>query len=188
MFLASRLCFFMILTCSWVSWPKNDTERIWNHLKKPVLDPKHVKLVQKFVFWGNSKTVKKSRAMFHRNCEVRSMKCKRGENFRAERGETPKFRRQKPDFCSNVACFGSKTCFLRWFHIRSVSFFGQETQEHVETIKNAVWGSKTIFFLKHALKRVCFPGGEVPWRAFLEGFPASFLARSAAQSIYWFIL
>ena len=49
--LASRQCFLMVLTCSWVSWPKNDAERIWNHLKKPVLDPKCAKFDQKSGFW-----------------------------------------------------------------------------------------------------------------------------------------
>jgi len=38
-------------------------------------------------------------------------------------------------FFTITACFGSKTCFLRWFHNRSVSFFGQETQERIKTIK-----------------------------------------------------
>ena len=50
-FLASRQCFLIVLTCSWVFWPKNDTERIWNYLKKPVLDPKCAELNQKSSFW-----------------------------------------------------------------------------------------------------------------------------------------
>ena len=35
----------------------------------------------------------------------------------------------------NSACFGFKIGFLKKFLDRSVSFFGQETQEHVKTIK-----------------------------------------------------
>ena len=46
-FLASRRRFLMVLTCSWVSWPKNDTEWLWNHLKKQVLEPKRAVLVKK---------------------------------------------------------------------------------------------------------------------------------------------
>ena len=42
---------FITLACSWSFWPKNDTERIWNHLKKPVLDLKREKLNQKSGFW-----------------------------------------------------------------------------------------------------------------------------------------
>ena len=49
-FLASRHCFLIVLTCSWVFWPKNDIERIWNFLKKPVLDPKREKFDQKSPF------------------------------------------------------------------------------------------------------------------------------------------
>ena len=49
-FWASRQSFLMVLTCSWVFWSKNDTERICNYLKKPVLDPKGVKLFQKSPF------------------------------------------------------------------------------------------------------------------------------------------
>ena len=37
------------------------------------------------------------------------------------------------------------------------SFFGQKTQEHVKTIKNIVWRSKTTFFVKMCLnKKICF--------------------------------
>ena len=46
-FFVYRQRFFMVLTCSWIFWPKNDTERIWNYLKKQVLDPKHVKFAEK---------------------------------------------------------------------------------------------------------------------------------------------
>ena len=41
--LVSRQRFLMVLTCSWVSWPKNDAERSRNYFKKSVLDPKHAK-------------------------------------------------------------------------------------------------------------------------------------------------
>ena len=33
LFFASRQRSLMVLTCSWASWPKKDTERIWNYLK-----------------------------------------------------------------------------------------------------------------------------------------------------------
>ena len=46
LFWASRQHFLMVLTCSWVSWPKNDAERSRNYFKKSVLDPKHVKFDQ----------------------------------------------------------------------------------------------------------------------------------------------
>ena len=42
--------FLIMLACSWVFWPKNDTERIWNYLKKHVLDPKRAKFDQKSAF------------------------------------------------------------------------------------------------------------------------------------------
>ena len=50
LFLASRQLVLIVLMCSWVLWPKNDTERIWNYLKKQVLDPKRSKLDQKSLF------------------------------------------------------------------------------------------------------------------------------------------
>ena len=43
---ASRQWFLMVLTCSWVSWPKNDAERFGNYFKKSVLDPEHSKFDQ----------------------------------------------------------------------------------------------------------------------------------------------
>ena len=47
-----KICFLAssVLTCSWVFWPKNNTERIWNYLKKQVLSPKCGKLDQKSDF------------------------------------------------------------------------------------------------------------------------------------------
>ena len=44
-FFAFRQRFLMVLTCSWVFWAKNDTERLWNYLRKQVLEPKRVVLV-----------------------------------------------------------------------------------------------------------------------------------------------
>ena len=41
--------FLIVLTCSWVFWPKNYTERIWNHLKKQVLKPNCVVMVKNMV-------------------------------------------------------------------------------------------------------------------------------------------
>ena len=66
------------------------------------------------------------------------------------------------DFWSNFAHLGSKTCFLRWFHIRSVSFFGQETYEHVKTIKKCCLETQNDIFRKNAFKHRC---------VFLGGFP-----------------
>ena len=43
---ASRHCFWIVLTCSWVSWPKNDAERSRNYFNKSALDPKHAKFDQ----------------------------------------------------------------------------------------------------------------------------------------------
>ena len=107
MFFASGQCFLMVLMCSWVFWPRNDTERLWNHLKRQVLEPKQAVTVKK-------KTKK--------------------------------------------VCCGSNTCFLRWFHNRSVSFLGQETQEHIKTIKKRCLEVKNdIFSYKCILKKVCFP-------------------------------
>ena len=42
-FSVSRQRFLMVLTCSWVSWCKNDTERSRNFFKKQILNPKHAK-------------------------------------------------------------------------------------------------------------------------------------------------
>ena len=41
---ASRQWFFMVLACSWVSWPKNNVERSRNFFEKQILNPKHAKL------------------------------------------------------------------------------------------------------------------------------------------------
>ena len=43
LFSASRQRFLMVLTCSWVSWRKNDTERSRNLFKKQILNPQHGK-------------------------------------------------------------------------------------------------------------------------------------------------
>ena len=54
----------------------------------------------------------------------------------------------------NFACFGSKTCFLRWFHNRSVSFLHQETYEYVKTIKKRCLEAKNyILFRKNEFKK-----------------------------------
>ena len=55
-------------------------------------------------------------------------------------------------FWSIFACFGSKADFLKKFLDRSALFFGQETHEHVQTIKNAVWNQKLSFFRKNAFE------------------------------------
>ena len=57
--------------------------------------------------------------------------------------------------------FVSKTCFLMWFHIRSVSCFGEKTQEHVKTIrKRCLEAKKILIFYKKEVfkkKRCVFP-------------------------------
>ena len=40
-FFCLQTTFFMVLSCSWVSWHKNDTERSRNFFKKQILNPKH---------------------------------------------------------------------------------------------------------------------------------------------------
>ena len=60
-------------------------------------------------------------------------------------------------FWSNFACFGSKTYFLKYFRRRSASFFGQETHEHVKTIKKHCLKAKNEIFRKSELKKVCCP-------------------------------
>ena len=49
---------------------------------------------------------------------------------------------------TKTAHFGFKTCFLRRFHNRSVSFFGQKTQEHDKTIEKRCLEAKIDFFHK----------------------------------------
>ena len=49
-FLPSRQRFLMVLTCSWVSWPKDDAERSRNFVKKSVLNPKRAKLIKNIFF------------------------------------------------------------------------------------------------------------------------------------------
>ena len=44
--LGLQTSFFMVLTCSWVSWLKNDAERSRNFFKKQILNPKHVRFNQ----------------------------------------------------------------------------------------------------------------------------------------------
>ena len=36
---------------------------------------------------------------------------------------------------TKIARLGSRTCFLREFHNRSEAYFGQKSEEHVETFK-----------------------------------------------------
>ena len=50
----------------------------------------------------------------------------------------------------NFACFGFKIRFLKKFLDRSVSFFGQETHEHVKTIKKRCLEAKNNIFRKTA--------------------------------------
>ena len=80
---------------------------------------------------------------------------------------------------TKTAHFGSITCF---FEVISRSFciiFGQKTEEHGKTIKKCM-EAKNIDFHKSGFKK-----GVFSWRVSLEGFLASFLAKSAAdQQIY----
>ena len=108
--LASRQRFLIVLTCSWVFWPKNNTERIWNYLKKLVLDPKHAKLDQKSPFRISADRVSPWRFP----PLLQSTDC----SLRQGAGGT------------EFARFGSRTCFLRWFYKRSQAYFGQKPEEY----------------------------------------------------------
>ena len=56
---------------------------------------------------------------------------------------------------TTTARFYSKTCLLRWFHNRLVLLFGQETQEHVKTIKKrCLEVKKRRCFIKMHLKNM----------------------------------
>ena len=55
---------------------------------------------------------------------------------------------------TKTARFSSKNCFLRQFHNRSESYFGQKSQEHVKTMKNIVFVLETFcFFNEEVFKR-----------------------------------
>ena len=47
-----------------------------------------------------------------------------------------------------IARFGSRTCFLRWFHNRSETYFGQNSEEHAKTIKTRHMEVKNDDFLE----------------------------------------
>ena len=66
-------------------------------------------------------------------------------------------------FWFNFACFGFKIWFLKKFLDRSVSFLGQETHEHVKTIKKRFLETSNVFFAKIHFKKICFPG-RFPFR------------------------
>ena len=74
---------------------------------------------------------------------------------------------QTLEFWFNFACSGFKIGFLKKFLDRSASLFGQETHEHVKTIKKHCLEAKNIIFIKNALKRmfsweVSLPGVRRP--------------------------
>ena len=70
---------------------------------------------------------------------------------------------RKSGFWFNFACFGFKICFLKKLRDRSVSFFGQETHEHVKTIKKHCLEAKNNIFSKNAFEnRYVFLGGFPP--------------------------
>ena len=46
----SRQRFFMVLTCSWAFWLNYDTERLWNHIKKQVLEPQRALLRKSYLY------------------------------------------------------------------------------------------------------------------------------------------
>ena len=62
-FLASRQRFFIVLTCSWVFLPKNDTERLWYHLQNQVLESKRAVMVKNLPHLLNT-TAKKMQQAF----------------------------------------------------------------------------------------------------------------------------
>ena len=55
---------------------------------------------------------------------------------------------------TNLARFGSKSHFLMKFLDDSASFFGQETHEHVKTIKKGCLEAKNGIFVKMHLKKM----------------------------------
>ena len=82
---------------------------------------------------------------------------------------------RQSDGGTKTARVGSKTCFLRWFHNRSEAYFCNKSKEHVKTIWNDVFVAKTLISYRHVI--------HIEIIFFLEGFPASFLAKSADQLI-----
>ena len=79
-------------------------------------------------------------------------------------------------FVSNLTCFGFKIVFLKKFLDRSASFFGQETHEHVKTIKKLGLEAKNGIFLKSFLGKNIIFGLQT---TFFDGFNMlmSFLAE-----------
>ena len=60
-------------------------------------------------------------------------------------------------FGSNFTCCGFKIVFLKKFLDRSASLFGQETHEHVETIKKLCLETKnTIFINFYVIALFCY--------------------------------
>ena len=58
---------------------------------------------------------------------------------------------------AKTPCFGSKTCFLRWFHNRSEAYFGQKSAEHVKIFnKRNMEFKKQWFLIKICLQKKCF--------------------------------
>ena len=54
---------------------------------------------------------------------------------------------------TEFARFGLRTSFLRWFYNRSQTYFGQKSEEQVDTVKKFYMEVKTtIFFIKMRLK------------------------------------
>ena len=59
---------------------------------------------------------------------------------------------QKSELGFKFACLGFKVCFLKKFLDRSASFFGQETHEHIKTIKKMSGGMSGSLLFNSLLK------------------------------------
>ena len=96
-------------------------------------------------------------------------------------------------FKSFFTCFGFKIWFLKTFLDRSASFFGQETHEHVKTIRKRCLEAKNHLFRKMQLtKRHVFPKVFPPcsdcWSNFAHfGSKTDFLMKFLDDSA-WFCL
>jgi len=129
-FLASRQRFRMVLTCSWVSCSKNDTERLWNHLKKQVLEPKRMKFDQNSDF-GRVRTCQD---LSRRT----SIYCKPAEIFFQEL--------HLSSFISKFIIFWKIVSFIKYIYhcIKSYALLGKL----ILFIKSCVLLSKFIIFRK----------------------------------------
>ena len=94
------ICRYLIIwTCSSDFLPKYASERLWNYLKKQVLEPKRAILVPPAPCLNILDQLIRTGKRF--GCSATN-----------RRGGTPKQNRDIAWKNQNVACFGSKTCFF----------------------------------------------------------------------------